>query len=83
MEEGTLTIVEEDMEEAEEDFKEEVMEGTTIIEETMDNRGLEENVFIAVLRDTKKLIVERRKQKKIEQTKQLKEKSHSWLTHQN
>ena len=31
MEEGTSTIVEEDMEEAEEDFKEEVMEGTTIV----------------------------------------------------
>ena len=69
MEEETLTIEEEDLEEVEEDSKEEAMEETTTIEETMDNRGLEENVFTVELPDTKKWTVERRKQKKSERTK--------------
>ena len=75
MVEDTLTIAEEDAEEVAEDSKEEAMEGIpTLEEETADNRGLEENVFIVELVDTKKRIVERRKQKKSEQTKPLKER---------
>ena len=75
MVEDTLTIAEEDTEEVAEDSKEEAMEGIpTLEEETADNRGLEENVFIVELVDTKKRIVERRKQKKSEQTKPLKER---------
>ena len=69
LEEETLTIEEEDLEEVEEDSKEEAMEGTTIIKETMDNRGLEENVFTVEFPDTKKRTVERRRQKKSERIK--------------
>ena len=69
LEEETLTIEEEDLEEVEEDFKEEAMEETTTIKETMDNKGLEENVFTVEFPDTKKRTVERRKQKKSERTK--------------
>ena len=65
----------EDMEEAEEDLMEEDSEDfPTQEEETMDSRELEGSASIAVLVDTKKPIVGRRKQRKKGQIKPLKER---------
>ena len=59
--------VEEDMEEAEEDSMEEDTAGTPTQEgEIMDSKGSEESVSTAVLVDTRKPTVERRKLKKKE-----------------
>ena len=79
MEAEATTIVEEDLKEAKEDSMEEDMEDRPTEEEVMvDNNESEESVSIAALVDTRKQIVERRKRKKREQTRQLKERLPSW-----